>query len=104
MSAPVVGTFEKDLTKYAAAIKELGQGRTNAAGTVTLRASQTTTMVPAPNCGEGNAVFLFPATANAAAVVASTYVLASNVTSGEFIVTHPSNVNTDKTFYWIALG
>ena len=104
MSAPVVGTFEKDLTKYAAAIKELGQGRTNAAGTVTLRASQTTTTVPAPNCGEGNAVFLFPATANAAAVVASTYVLASNVTSGEFTVTHPSNVNTDKTFYWIALG
>ena len=104
MSAPVVGTFEKDLTKYAAAIKELGQGRTNAAGTVTLRASQATTTVPAPNCGEGNAVFLFPATANAAAVVASTYVLASNVTSGQFIVTHPSNVNTDKTFYWIALG
>lgn len=104
MSAPVVGTFEKDLTKYAAAIKELGQGRTNAAGTITLRASQTTTTVPAPNCGEGNAVFLFPATANAAAIVASTYVLASNVTPGQFIVTHPSNVNADKTFYWVAFG
>lgn len=104
MSAPVVGTFEKDLTKYAAAIKELGQGRTNAAGTITLRASQTTTTVPAPNCGEGNAVFLFPATANAAAIVASTYVLASNVTPGQFIVTHPSNVSVDKTFYWVAFG
>lgn len=104
MSAPVVGTFEKDLTKYAAAIKELGQGRTNAAGTVTLRASQTTTTVPAPNCGGDNAIFLFPATANAAAIVASTYVLTSNVTPGQFIVTHPSNGNADKTFYWVALG
>lgn len=104
MSAPVVGTFEKDLTKYAAAIKELGQGRTNAAGTITLRANQTTTTVPAPNCGEGNKVFLFPATANAAAVITSTYVLESNVTPGQFIVTHPSNVNADKTFYWVAFG
>lgn len=104
MSAPVVATFEKDSTKITAAIRELGQGRTNAAGSVTLRASQTTTTVSAPNCGAGNAVFLFPATANAAAIVASTYVLASNVTPGQFIVTHPSNSNTDKTFYWVALG
>lgn len=104
MSAPVVGTFEKDLTKYAAAIKELGQGRSNAVGTVTLRASQTTTTVDATNCGAGNVVFLFPATANAAAIVATTYVLASNVTPGQFIITHPSSVSTDKTFYWVALG
>lgn len=102
MSAPVVGTFEKDLTKYAQAIKELGQGRSNAVGTVTLRASQTTTTVAAPNCGAGNVVLLFPATANAAAIVASTYV--SSVAPGQFVITHPSNVNTDKTFYWVALG
>ena len=104
MSAPVVGTFEKDLTKYAQAIKELGQGRSNAIGTVTLRASQTTTTVSAPNCGVGNSIFLFPATANAAAIVAATYVLASNVTPGQFIITHTSNANTDKIFMWAALG
>lgn len=104
MSAPVVATFEKDITKITSAIRELGQGRTNAAGSVTLRASQTTTTVSAPNCGAGSAVFLFPATSNAAAVVASTYVLSSNVTRGQFIVTHPSDSNADKTFYWVALG
>ena len=104
MSAPVVGTFDKDLTKYAQAINELGRGRSNAVGSVTLRASQTTTTVPAPNCGAGNAVLLFPATANAAAIVATTYVLATNVTPGQFIITHPSNANTDTTFYWVALG
>lgn len=102
MSAPVVGTFEKDLTKYAQAIKELGQGRSNAVGTVTLRASQTTTTVAAPNCGAGNVVLLFPATANAAAIVASTYV--SSVAPGQFVITHPSNASVDKTFYWVALG
>ena len=104
MSAPVVGTFEKDLTKYAQAIKELGQGRSNAVGVVTLRASQTTTTVPAPNCGAGNMVLLFPATANAAAIVAATYVPVATVTPGQFIVNHTSNANADKTFYWIALG
>lgn len=104
MSAPVLQTQEKDLTKYAQAIKELGQGRSNAVGSVTLRASQTTTTVPAQNCGAGNSVFLFPATSNAAAIVATTYVLATNVTPGQFIITHPSNVNADKTFYWLALG
>lgn len=104
MSAPVVSTFEKDATKIAAAIRELGQGRSNAAGVVTLRVSQTTTTVAAVNCGSKNSVFLFPATANAAAIVATTYVLESNVSPGQFIVTHPSNANTDKTFYWVALG
>lgn len=104
MSAPVVQVGEKNLDRYQFAIKQLGEGRSNAVGVATLRASQTTTTVDAPNCGAGNVVFLFPATANAAAIVASTYVLEANVTKGQFIVTHPSNANADKTFYWIALG
>jgi hypothetical protein len=104
LSAPVVGTNETDLTKFAFALQQLAQGRTNASGTVTLRASQTTTTVTAPTCGVGSRVFLFPATANAAAVVATTYILASNVTSGQFIVTHASDADVDQTFYWIALG
>lgn len=104
MSVTIVPTDEKDLTKFAFAIQQLAQGRTNAAGTVTLRASQVTTTVPAPNCGAGSKVILFPATANAAAVVATTYVLATNVTAGQFIVTHASDVDVDQTFYWVAFG
>lgn len=104
MSAPVVQPGEKDLGRYAFAIKQLGEGRSNAVGTVTLRASQTTTTVAAPNCGAGNIVLLFPATANAAAIVAATYVDAATVTPGQFIITHTSNVNADKTFFWVALG
>jgi hypothetical protein len=104
MSAPIVSTNEKDLTKFAFAVQQLGQGRSNATGTVTLRASQVTTTVTAANCGAGSAVFLCPATANAAAVVATTYVLASNVTAGQFIITHASDADVDQTFYWVALG
>ncbi len=104
MSAPVVQVGEKNLDRYQFAIKQLGEGRSNAVGVATLRASQTTTTVDAPNCGAGNTVFMFPATANAAAIVASTYVLEADVTKGQFIITHPSNANADKTFYWVALG
>jgi hypothetical protein len=104
MSATIVGTNEKDLTKFAFSLQQLAQGRSNATGRVTLRASQVTTTVTAPACGAGSCVFLFPATANAAAVVATTYVLAANVTSGQFIITHASDADVDQTFYWVALG
>lgn len=102
--AVIVSTNERDPTKLAFAIQQLAAGRSNATGTVTLRASQTTTTVLAQNCGAGSAVFLFPQTANASAVLASTYALPTNVTSGQFIITHPSNANTDKTFWYVCLG
>ncbi|MGD9725260.1 MAG: hypothetical protein AB7R40_23575 [Nitrospiraceae bacterium] len=104
MSAPVVQTQEKDLTRFAFALQQLASGRSNAVGVVTLRENETTTTVSAPNCGAGSAVFLFPATANAAAVVATTYVLAVNVTAGQFVITHASDADEDQTFYWVALG
>lgn len=104
MSATIVQTNEKDLTKFAFSIQQLAAGRSNAVGTVTLRASQTTTTVLAPNCGAESAVFLFPQTANAAAVWTSLYVPAATVTPGQFIIQHPSNANADKTFSYVALG
>jgi len=104
VSATVVNTNEQDLTKFAFALQQLAMGRSNAVGSVTLTANAATTTVTAPNCGAGSKVFLFPATANAAAIVAATYVLSANVTAGQFIVTHTNNANADKTFYWVALG
>jgi hypothetical protein len=104
MTATVVQTNEKDLTKFAFAIQQMAMGRSNAVGSVTLRASQTTTTVTASNCGAGSHVFLFPRTANAAAVAATTYVLAANVTAGQFIVTHASDADVDQTFSYVCLG
>ncbi len=104
MSATIVQSNEKDLTKFAFAIQQLAAGRSNAVGSVTLRDGETTTTVAAPNCGAGSHVFLFPQTANAAAVVATTYVLATNVTAGQFIITHASDADTDQTFSYVCLG
>ncbi len=95
---------ERDLYKSVMAVRQLTEGRSNATGTVTLTANAATTTVSAPNCGPGSAVFLFPQTANAAAAVATTFVLVTNVTAAQFIVSHANNAQTDKTFWWVALG
>ena len=89
-------------TRILRAIRELFEGRSNAVGEVTLRASQTTTTVTAPNVGAGSKPQLTPKTANAAAALATTYV--STVSAGSFVITHASNSQTDKTFLWVALG
>jgi hypothetical protein len=83
-------------------IRQLIEGRSNAVGTCTLTANATATTVAAINCGANSAVFLFPKTAHAAAISTSTYV--SGVSARRFVVTHPSNVNTDNDFYFICLG
>lgn len=102
MTAYVVQTEEKDLTKHAFGQQQLAQGRSNATGSCTLRASQTTTTVIAQNCGTGSVVFLSPLTANAAGALGTTYV--SSVLAGSFILTHASNAQVDKTFGFICLG
>lgn len=104
MSGVVLPANEKDQFKIVGAVNQLTQGRSNAVGTVTLTANVATTTVSAPNCAPGSSVLLFPATANAAAIVAATFVLSTNITAGQFIVSHTNNANADKTFYWVALG
>jgi hypothetical protein len=104
MTALTLSPAERDIAKAVLAIRQLTEGRSNATGTVTLAANASATTVTAPNCAATSVVFLFPATAHAAAIAASTYVLASNITKGQFIMTHPNDTNADKTFYWVALG
>lgn len=90
--------------KIAGAVRQLCEGRSNATGTVTLAANAASTTVAAANCGAGSRVFLFPTTANAAAALATTYVQAADVTKRQFIIRHANNAQTDKTFFWVALG
>lgn len=95
---------EKDFRRQNLAIKQLSQGRSNATGTVTLTANAATTTVAAENCASDSVIALMPQTANAAAALATTYVLASNVTNGQFIISHANDAQTDKTFGWEARG
>lgn len=102
MTATIVQTQEKDLTKFAAAIQGLAQGRSNAVATVTLTANAASTVVTAINCGAGSVVLLQPKTSNAAAALATTYV--ATVAAGSFTITHANNAQTDKTFGYVCLG
>lgn len=102
MAGNVPSIQETNPLRIAQGVRDLFAGRSNAVGTVTLRASQTTTTVTAANCGYQSKVFLMPTTANAAGALSGTYI--SSVGAGTFTITHASTVATDKTFYYVALG
>ena len=102
MSGFNVSTQEKDLTRFATAIQQLYAGRSNAGGSVTLTPGATSTVVNAPNCGPQSGVFLFQRTANAAAALATTFV--SSVGKQTFTISHASNAQTDRTFFYVCIG
>ena len=99
-----VSSQEKDLSKFALAIQQLANGRSNATGLVTLVPGATTTTASTINCAAGSCVFLFPTTADAAAALATTYVPAATVTKQQFVILHANNAQTDRTFFYVCLG
>ncbi len=105
MSFRTVSRFEKDTFKLADAINQLGQGRTNSTGTVTLSSTgATSTTVSAATCGAGSIVHLSPQTANAATANQTAYVASTDVTKGQFIIHHSSSTTTDRVFGWHVVG
>jgi hypothetical protein len=84
------------------AIGQLGQGRSNAHGTVTLNVGPaTSTTVTTAVCSALSTVHLHPTTANAAASVPTNSVTASN---GSFVINHAANANVDRTYNWAVVG
>jgi hypothetical protein len=104
MSAPQLSPSETQPYRMVNAIRQLMQGRSNAAGTVTLAPNAAATTVTAPNCAAGAQVFLFPRTAHAAAEIAAGGCYVSAVASGAFTLTHANNAQTDRTFSYVCLG
>lgn len=104
MSGFNVGLSEKDPGKFALAIQQLYNGRSNAAGKLTLAAGAAATVVSAPNCAAQCSVFLFPATAHAAAELAAGGCYVSSVGKQQFTIAHANNAQADRSFYWVALG
>jgi hypothetical protein len=92
--------------RIVAAIRQMMQGRNNAAGTCTLLHGAASTTVTAPNCAAGSSVFLFPATAHAGAELAAggCFVPVATVANGSFKITHANNSQTDREFYFVCLG
>lgn len=93
---------ERRPEKIVARVRALGEGRTLAAGQVTLRANETSTTVTNTIISAACYPTLFPATSAAAGVVATTYI--ASVESGAFTIAHASSASTDLTFNWTALG
>lgn len=104
MGGKSIGPNETRPAEFARAIRELFWGRSHGIGTVTLRANETTTVVTHPNCGLDSVVSLSPKTAHAATALATTYILASNVTVGQFTITHANTADVDKTFAFALRG
>lgn len=101
-----INAGETNVTTIVGKIRQLIEGRSNAVGIVTLAHDgvATTTTVSAPACGPTSAVFLFQATAHAAAALATTYVKQTDVSARQFIVTHAATSQSDQTFWWVCLG
>lgn len=98
-----VSTNERDLAKFAVAIQQLEQGRSNAAGTCTLAAGVASTTVKAPNCAATSKVLLFPRSATAAAELGNGTLYVSAVGNGAFTLTHASGP-PDRSFAFVCLG
>ena len=88
--------------RHAQAINDLGNGRSNAFGSVTLTVSTTTTTVTDRRAGIDSVIVLMPNTANAAGAVGTTYV--SSRVIGAFTLTHANNAQTDRTFAYAIVG
>lgn len=84
------------------AVNALASGRSNAVGSVTLTASDTTTTVADRKAGMDSVIALMPTTSNAAAAVGTTYVSSRGI--GTFTLTHANNAQTDKTFAYLIQG
>lgn len=96
--------YEERPFRIVTAIRDLFEGRSNAVGTVTLTASTTTTTVTNLTSGADSKIFLFPTTANGSAELAAGGCYISATAQGSFTITHANNAQTDRTFFWCALG
>ena len=104
MSAPQLSPAETQLFRIVNAVRQLMQGRSNAAGSASLAAGATSTTVTAPNCAPGAQVFLCPRTAHAAAELAAGGCWVSAIAGGAFTIAHANNSQTDRTFSYVCLG
>jgi len=98
---------ETDLKKIITSLQQLGAGRSNATGSVTLATgSASTTVTPAQSgtIAAGSTPILTAVTKDAAAELASGNLFVSAVTAGSFIITHSNNAVADRTFLYAILG
>lgn len=95
---------EADLKKIVLAIQQLGAGRSNAVGTVTLTPSVASTTVTTSNCAAGSTPILTPTTASAGTEFGSGNWYVSAVANNSFTITHTNSATADRTFLYAIVG
>lgn len=93
---------ETSVPRIVQAVRELVEGRHNAANRFTLTPGATTTVVNHPNCSKDCEPQFSARSLNAAAALATTFVSAVN--QGSFTVTHANNAQVDRTFGYTVTG
>lgn len=112
MTAFVPALTETDLKKIVLAIQQIGAGRSNAVGTVTLTPSSATTTVSAANsllptnglCAPGSVPILIPMTASAATEFGAGTWFISAVGIDTFTIAHVNSAVADRTFRFAVVG
>lgn len=106
MTVYLPGVTETDLKKIVIAIQQLGAGRSNAVGSVTLTTGAASTVVTTlPGlCAPGSTPILTPTTANAAAEVGNGTMYISSVGLNTFTITHANSATTGRTFLYAIVG
>jgi hypothetical protein len=95
---------ERDPVRFNQAIRELVEGRHNAASTFMLTPNATTTTVSHPNCSRDSQPQFAPHTANAAAEVGNGTIWISSIDQGSFTVRHANNAQSDRVFGFCCSG
>lgn len=97
---------EKDQNKINLCIQQLGSGRSNAVGMVTLTVNSTTTVVNTMEglCAPGSVPILIPTTANAATEFGNGSWYISSVGLNTFTITHINSATTGRTFLYVIVG
>lgn len=92
---------ERDVGKIAEVVHRVGRTRWRE---VILDASVASTTVTDPTVTTATGIMLVPRTANAAIELHTTPYCLITMALGSFTISHANNAQTDRTFFWSALG
>jgi len=97
---------ETDLKKIVLSLQQLGAGRSNSVGTVTLTLNSATTVVTTRTgtCAPGSVPSLIPTTANAATEFGAGTWYISSVGVDTFTITHVNSATASRTFLYMIVG
>lgn len=104
MSVYLPDINEKDLKKLILSLQQLGAGRSNAVGTVTLTQNAATTTVTDANCSAGSVISLMPTNAASATEFGAGTWYIGTISNGSFVITHVNSATAGRTFKYIVHG